>query len=275
MQRRLPAGRRNLSRSCRSFRARWRSRQPGAGALRLRTDADFDSSQSRCGRRRTPDRNGQRHRDAGRAAISKSCSRPRTPRSAASSKRHLIVTRDCILQLLPSPMQKGASAAGGGWFRGSRLGAYAAPVETVSGAATAAFTIARVEPEAMSGGRIQLLTHHTEQAVWQERWLKHPNSAVGLIDVIIAVADVEEAAHALPASPAARRRATPGGALIRLDRGGVYLVTHDRVTERLPEVAIRRASFHGRLCALRVNPSPRPKPPSITPILNGARSTTE
>ena len=36
---------------------------------------------------------------------------------------------------------------------------------------------------------------------------------------------------------------TPGGALIRLDRGGVYLVTHDRVTERLPEVAITRLPF--------------------------------
>ncbi|MFZ0528255.1 MAG: VOC family protein [Xanthobacteraceae bacterium] len=116
-------------------------------------------------------------------------------------------------------------------------------VETVSGAATAAFTIARVEPEAMSEGRIQLLTHHTEQAVWQERWLKHPNSAIGLIDVVIAVADVEEAAARFVRFTGRKATRTSGGALIRLDRGGVYLVTHDRVTERLPEVAITSLPF--------------------------------
>ena len=69
------------------------------------------------------------------------------------------------------------------------------PVDTEAGTATAAFTIARVEPGVMPEGRIQMLTHHTEQAVWQKRWLKHPNSAIGLIDVVIAVADVEEAAQ--------------------------------------------------------------------------------
>jgi hypothetical protein len=117
------------------------------------------------------------------------------------------------------------------------------PVGTVSGAATAAFTIARVEPEAMPEGRIQLLVHHTEQAVWQERWLKHPNSAIGLIDVVIAVADVEEAAQRFARFTGRAATRTPGGALIRLDRGGVYLVTHDRVTERLPEVAIAELPF--------------------------------
>ncbi len=117
------------------------------------------------------------------------------------------------------------------------------PVETVSGPATAAFTIARVQPEAMPEGRIQLLTHHTEQVLWQERWLKHPNSVVGLIDVVIAVADVEEAAQRFARFTGRAATRTPGGALIRLDRGGVYLVTHDRVTERLPEVAIAELPF--------------------------------
>src|SRR5262249_57808361 len=47
------------------------------------------------------------------------------------------------------------------------------PVETESGPGTAAFTIARVKPMTMPEGRIQLLTHHTEDAVWQPRWLSH------------------------------------------------------------------------------------------------------
>ncbi len=44
---------------------------------------------------------------------------------------------------------------------------------------------------------------------------------------------VEEAAHRFARFTG--RAATPdtGGALIRLDRGGVYLVTHERVTEKL------------------------------------------
>lgn len=117
------------------------------------------------------------------------------------------------------------------------------PVDTETGAATAAFTIARVEPGVMPEGRIQILTHHTEQAVWQQRWLKHPNSAVGLIDVVIAVSDVEEAAERFARFTGRKAKRMSGGAVLHLDRGGVYLVTHDRITERIPEVPITRLPF--------------------------------
>ena len=117
------------------------------------------------------------------------------------------------------------------------------PVDTETGPGTAAFTIARVEPGVMPEGRIQMLTHHTEQTVWQRRWLKHPNSAIGLIDVMIAVADVAEAAQRFARFTGRAATPTPGGALIRLDRGGVCLVSHDRVSERLPEVPITALPF--------------------------------
>ena len=132
-------------------------------------------------------------------------------------------------------------AAGG--FRVRELVHMQRPVETEAGAGTASFTIARVEPGVMPEGRIQMLTHHTEQAVWQERWLRHPNSATALIDVVIAVADVEEAAQRFARFTGRAATPTPGGALIRLDRGGVYLVTHDRATEKLPEVPITALPF--------------------------------
>ncbi len=117
------------------------------------------------------------------------------------------------------------------------------PVETATGPDTAAFTIARVEPGVMPEGRIQMLTHHTEHAVWQPRWLAHPNTAVGLVDLIIAVADVEEAAARFARFTG--RAATPvgGGALLRLDRGGVVLISHDAAAEILPEVAIATLPF--------------------------------
>jgi hypothetical protein len=117
------------------------------------------------------------------------------------------------------------------------------PVETEKGAGRAAFTIARVEPRVMPEGRIQILTHHTEETVWQKRWLSHPNSAIGLIDVMIAVADVEEAAQRFARFTGRTATRTPGGALIRLDRGGVYLISHERITQRLPEVAITHLPF--------------------------------
>jgi len=38
-----------------------------------------------------------------------------------------------------------------------------------------------------------MLTHHTEDAVWQKRWLGHPNGVRELIDVVIAVPNMAEA----------------------------------------------------------------------------------
>jgi len=117
------------------------------------------------------------------------------------------------------------------------------PVETEAGDGTAAFTIARVEPDAMPEGRMQMLTHHTEQAVWQKRWLSHPNSAVGLMDLVIAVADVGEAAQRFARFTGRAATLVSCGAMLRLDRGGVLLVTHDALTEILPEIAMTRSPF--------------------------------
>lgn len=117
------------------------------------------------------------------------------------------------------------------------------PIDTGAGTGSAAFTIARLKPGVMPEGRIQMLTHHTEQALWQQRWLNHANSAIGLIDVVIAVPDVEEAAQRFARFTGRRAARTSGGAMLYLDRGGVYLVGHGRITERLPEVAITRLPF--------------------------------
>jgi len=117
------------------------------------------------------------------------------------------------------------------------------PVETENGPGIAAFTIARVTPSAMPEGRIQILTHHTEATVWQPRWLSHPNSTCDLIDVVIAVGDVEEAAQRFARFTGRPATFTPGGALIRLDRGGIYLLSDDRATEKLPEVPVTSLPF--------------------------------
>ena len=119
------------------------------------------------------------------------------------------------------------------------------PVETASGPGTAAFTIVRLEPGDMPEGRIQVLTHRTESTVWQPRWLTHPNGAQALLDLMIAVADVEEAAERF--ARFADRAAAPSafGRIIPLDRGAVMLVTASAFATILPEVPIPSLPFAG------------------------------
>ena len=71
-----------------------------------------------------------------------------------------------------APSTARLSAAG---FRTRPLIAMQRPVETAGAPGTAAFTLgARRRPGEMPEGRIQMLTHHTEDMVWQPRWLTHP-----------------------------------------------------------------------------------------------------
>jgi len=101
------------------------------------------------------------------------------------------------------------------------------PVDTPSGPDTAAFTVARVEPGEMAEGRIQILTHRTEQTVWQKRWLAHPNGARGLLDLVIAVADLDEAAARFARFTARPAATNEFGRVLKLDRGRAQLVDAD------------------------------------------------
>jgi hypothetical protein len=108
------------------------------------------------------------------------------------------------------------------------------PVVTPTGPDTAAFTVARVEPSEMAEGRIQILTHRTEQTVWQPRWLDHPNGATGLTDLVIATVDVAEAAERFSrflGRPAIENNC---GCVVKLDRGCVQLVTPVMLAEIAP-----------------------------------------
>ena len=117
------------------------------------------------------------------------------------------------------------------------------PVDTESGPATAAFTVARVERGAMAEGRIQILTHHTEEAVWQRRWLAHRNGARGLASVIIAVADVDEAAARFQRFTGRTAKPMRTGRVVALDRGRVELVSHVAFEAALPEIVIPGLPF--------------------------------
>jgi hypothetical protein len=125
------------------------------------------------------------------------------------------------------------------------------PVDTADGQGVAAFTIARVVPGEMAEGRIQILTHRTEDTVWQPRWLDHPNGARRLACLTIVAADVDEAAARF--SRFTGRSAAPmaGGRVIALDRGRLEIVTVEAFRAAYPETAIPSLPFIGA-CAIEV-----------------------
>jgi hypothetical protein len=119
------------------------------------------------------------------------------------------------------------------------------PVETAGAPGIAAFTLARLEAGQMPEGRIQILTHHTEAMVWQPRWLSHPNGAVALTDVIIAVHDLEDAVWRFARFTDRKAIPSPSGVSIELDRGRVQLVSAEAFARKLPDVPIPSLPFVG------------------------------
>lgn len=84
------------------------------------------------------------------------------------------------------------SAAG---FRMRALVRMSRQIATETGAADLRFTVARLAKGTMPEGRIQLLTHESADALWQKRWLDHPNGAKSLRSMIISAPDPDEAAE--------------------------------------------------------------------------------
>ncbi len=93
-------------------------------------------------------------------------------------------------------------------------------------------------------GRLQLIRHLTPEAIWQERFLDHPNHAVALKTVVIAVEQPAEAAARF--SRLAGRPVVPdpaGGFALPLPRGTVRLLPPDRLDAVFPGVAIPALPF--------------------------------
>lgn len=71
----------------------------------------------------------------------------------------------------------------------------ARPVPTDTGEQTCRFSVIRVPPEVMPEGRIQIVTHHTPELVWQPRYRRQPNGAAALTGVLVCVDSPGEAAE--------------------------------------------------------------------------------
>jgi catechol 2,3-dioxygenase-like lactoylglutathione lyase family enzyme len=93
-------------------------------------------------------------------------------------------------------------------------------------------------------GRIMLIRHLTPEAIWQARFLDHPNRAVALEEVVLAVADPAEAAARF--SRLAGRPVVPdpvGGYALPLPQGRVRLLPPDALGAVFPGVAAPTLPF--------------------------------
>jgi hypothetical protein len=110
----------------------------------------------------------------------------------------------------------------------------------------AAFTVCRTPESTMPEGRVQYLTHLTEDLVWQPRWLDHDNGLIGLRDVVIVPEDLGEAvARYTRFTDAAAVEVRSGVVRIPLARGGVVLATAEAVTQMGPELEVPTTPYIG------------------------------
>ena len=125
------------------------------------------------------------------------------------------------------------------------------PVDTGGDPGTARFTLARVEAGEMPEGRIQMLVHTPRTWSGSRAGSTHPNGAIGLMGLTIAVADLDEAAARFARFAGRAADVSPFGRTIRLDRGRLDLVTADAFAALLPECTIPSLPFAG-LCEIKV-----------------------
>jgi hypothetical protein len=88
-------------------------------------------------------------------------------------------------------------------------------------------------------GRINLVRHLTREALWQERFLRHPNSAAGLAEVVIVVGEPAEAAARF--SRLVGCSVVPdavGGFALDLPRGSVRLLPDTALPIVFPDVDV-------------------------------------
>lgn len=110
-------------------------------------------------------------------------------------------------------------------------------VEAADGsAAEVQFSVIRAAFDEIPEGRLQVLTHHTPELMWQDRYLARENAIAGLVDAIICVdtpALSAETLGRLLGRPATR--VDDDESVVICDRGGLRFVTRSRLGQLVPD----------------------------------------
>lgn len=129
-------------------------------------------------------------------------------------------------------------------------------VDTADGSRQARFCQVRTPREDMPEGLILTLQHETPELLWQDRYLDHPNGALGLAAVVVAVEDVEAAAARYARYLDAPCAWQGGEAWFELRSGRLVLADRDALNARFPGCAVPGLPFPAAM-AVKVADLPR------------------
>lgn len=111
-------------------------------------------------------------------------------------------------------------------------------VEAADGSETEVqFSVIRAAFDAIPEGRIQVITHHTPDHMWQDRYISYANGITGLVGATVCVEDPNASAKNFE-KIAGRTATVVNSDEVHLicDRGGMRLVTPKRLSEIAPNV---------------------------------------
>jgi len=107
-------------------------------------------------------------------------------------------------------------------------------VSSPQGGGLARFIQLRPDPALLPEGRVFMLQHETPELVWQPQYLNHPNTAIGLAETTVAVADVDEAAMRYQRYLGCVPECGPGSRRFALAQGALRLVSLDTLSALVP-----------------------------------------
>jgi hypothetical protein len=113
-------------------------------------------------------------------------------------------------------------------------------VEAADGSDTEVqFSVIRAAFDAIPEGRIQLITHHTPEHMWQDRYISYANGIFGLLGATLCVEDPSASVQNFE-KVAGRDGTVIDADEVHLicDRGGMRLVTPKRLAEIAPNVDV-------------------------------------
>lgn len=96
-----------------------------------------------------------------------------------------------------------------------------------------AFTVVRAAFGSIAEGRVQVLTHHTPEHVWQKRYIAEKNAVIGLTEVVFSVPDPAASAARLAKFTARPAVDLNPGKSIALDRGRLSFFTPEALAASL------------------------------------------
>ncbi|HAA92966.1 MAG TPA: hypothetical protein DCE33_10995 [Rhodospirillaceae bacterium] len=111
-------------------------------------------------------------------------------------------------------------------------------VETEAGEQELRFRVQRVQPGQMPEGRVQALEHLTPNALWQQRWMTHPNGARALTDLLMLDENPEDAAQRYQRFTGREAIDHDGAVLLVTDRGRLTIATPKWIVSRLPDAPL-------------------------------------